>query len=693
MPGYVCIAMLEDPPYNIYLQPTKKEPKTWCLELSLPSILLFYEAYENPKEIVKESIKELNNIGIKATPYKAFPAKPHEVITTVIKTKENITNEINNITNMFQSIRDSEDAIYYFYNKNSVVINKLEYSSVNISNFQIARILSNYLLIIFNVLNTGIALLDGHSYSNESRLSYLSIVLRKMSNELHFSLDRFTTSEFITDVLDFVYIYLDAYKEESDECDINEGIYKNISLIKKCLIYSADNWENMYAVSWTYNFIVMANAMLEFYENIQYCLDEFHGSSYLKFIEFSDKIELIKTHINNINNRLTVIIPLYEEAIRVWRALVKDENISENINHEVMLDVFVSFNTYIEARREARRCLTSQLLIENIINTISIPLNENDNNIKKEYNHEIEIDQQDMIDLARFYRVGNEEYGISQDKDQAESLYLEAFRHGNYHALIELGEMYMNGRFGVKNMGRAVLFFNLALDRGLILAYLKNAQYFAKNGQTKDALSNFRFWLENIDSNIQIEPDNLVSLYHLLIIFSETDISLTSIDLYALSILKYDLLNILESENFITIPLTNKSMDTYKNIEDIIDSIQEIHNIDVALKCAELGKYYGYTESSNILIEDDQKNKTKDLWIDYFKALRTHQYPMLFIGLSKIIIKKHAYQELVTNEIISPIHTRDDIKFILGLSKNVKNENNQTFTENYKLFIEWLSKY
>ncbi len=45
MTGYICIAMLEDPPYNMIVGMTEHDPEDWCDELPLPSHLLYFQSF------------------------------------------------------------------------------------------------------------------------------------------------------------------------------------------------------------------------------------------------------------------------------------------------------------------------------------------------------------------------------------------------------------------------------------------------------------------------------------------------------------------------------------------------------------------------------------------------------------------------------------------------------------------------
>jgi hypothetical protein len=93
MGAYVCIAMLEDPPYSIYLAATEEEPEDWCEGLPLPSHLLCYEKFNDPEDFVKQYAKALLVCAIRVLEGKAFPAPPHEVIRCFMKVRDKALQE------------------------------------------------------------------------------------------------------------------------------------------------------------------------------------------------------------------------------------------------------------------------------------------------------------------------------------------------------------------------------------------------------------------------------------------------------------------------------------------------------------------------------------------------------------------------------------------------------------------------
>lgn len=105
MSGYVCIAMLEDPPYNLYLAATEEEPEEWCADLPLASHLLCYEGFIDPHTIENKCVKQLKADGIEVKSGKAFSAQPHEVIRVFMSARDEALK--NN-----QVVKDFDDTEY-----------------------------------------------------------------------------------------------------------------------------------------------------------------------------------------------------------------------------------------------------------------------------------------------------------------------------------------------------------------------------------------------------------------------------------------------------------------------------------------------------------------------------------------------------------------------------------------------------
>ena len=101
MTGYVCIAMLVDPPYNIFLSSTLEKPDDWVVNLPIPCHLLYYDQFDDSKDIENQCLTKLKEKGIEAHSNKAFSANPYFVIQTFMMVKDTFKhNLIGNTANI-----------------------------------------------------------------------------------------------------------------------------------------------------------------------------------------------------------------------------------------------------------------------------------------------------------------------------------------------------------------------------------------------------------------------------------------------------------------------------------------------------------------------------------------------------------------------------------------------------------------
>lgn len=113
MTGTICIAMLEDPPYNIIVAATDDEPEDWCAELPLDSHLLCFESFKNSKGLIKQFIQSLNENGIEAKMGKAFPAAPYEVLRVFIEIRDQALKDNQVVKNSDADDEDDENAEFF----------------------------------------------------------------------------------------------------------------------------------------------------------------------------------------------------------------------------------------------------------------------------------------------------------------------------------------------------------------------------------------------------------------------------------------------------------------------------------------------------------------------------------------------------------------------------------------------------
>jgi TPR repeat protein len=90
MTGFLCIAMMKEPPYFMTIGITEYEPDVWAENLLLPSHLLCYEGFRDPQLAESQYLHYLLNIGIEVKSGKSFKAQPDEVIKAFIAVHDDI---------------------------------------------------------------------------------------------------------------------------------------------------------------------------------------------------------------------------------------------------------------------------------------------------------------------------------------------------------------------------------------------------------------------------------------------------------------------------------------------------------------------------------------------------------------------------------------------------------------------------
>lgn len=90
MVGFLCIAMMKEPPYFMTVGVTEYEPDVWAETLLLSSHLLCYEGFHNPKQVEEQYIKALLDVGIEVKSGKSFKANPDEVLKVFLKVRDDV---------------------------------------------------------------------------------------------------------------------------------------------------------------------------------------------------------------------------------------------------------------------------------------------------------------------------------------------------------------------------------------------------------------------------------------------------------------------------------------------------------------------------------------------------------------------------------------------------------------------------
>ena len=108
-----------------------------------------------------------------------------------------------------------------------------------------------------------------------------------------------------------------------------------------------------------------------------------------------------------------------------------------------------------------------------------------------------------------------------------------------------------------------------------------------------------------------------------------------------------------------------------------------------AQRAADAGCNFGFRYESEILLDLGMKKNAEDVWRKFFDALMEHNDPLTFLGGgASDFVAGYKYQ--VGRMQISPVHTQEVIRFILGLAKVVRDRSTLE-TDEYKRLIEWIS--
>ncbi|MFI3220304.1 MAG: tetratricopeptide repeat protein [Methylococcales bacterium] len=88
MAGFLCIAMMKEPPYQMMIGVTEYEPDVWADTLLSPCHLLYYESFSELETIQQQYLQYLRQTGIKAESDRYFTATPDEVIKAFVLVRD-----------------------------------------------------------------------------------------------------------------------------------------------------------------------------------------------------------------------------------------------------------------------------------------------------------------------------------------------------------------------------------------------------------------------------------------------------------------------------------------------------------------------------------------------------------------------------------------------------------------------------
>lgn len=88
MAGFVCIAMMKEPPHFMTIGITEYEPDVWAETLLSISHLLCYEGFNDPDAFERQYLQQLEKTGIHTKSGRPFVAAPDEVIKVFIAVRD-----------------------------------------------------------------------------------------------------------------------------------------------------------------------------------------------------------------------------------------------------------------------------------------------------------------------------------------------------------------------------------------------------------------------------------------------------------------------------------------------------------------------------------------------------------------------------------------------------------------------------
>lgn len=90
MAGFLCIAMMKEPPYQMMIGVTEYEPDVWVETLLRPYHLLCYQGFRDINAAEKRYLQQLLQAGIKTKSGRAFMAAPDEIIKNFMLARDEV---------------------------------------------------------------------------------------------------------------------------------------------------------------------------------------------------------------------------------------------------------------------------------------------------------------------------------------------------------------------------------------------------------------------------------------------------------------------------------------------------------------------------------------------------------------------------------------------------------------------------
>jgi hypothetical protein len=90
MAGFLCIAMMKEPPFKMIIGVTEYEPDVWAETLLSPCHLLYYEGFNELEAILQRYLQQLRQKDIKVESGRYFVATPDEVLKAFVSVRDTL---------------------------------------------------------------------------------------------------------------------------------------------------------------------------------------------------------------------------------------------------------------------------------------------------------------------------------------------------------------------------------------------------------------------------------------------------------------------------------------------------------------------------------------------------------------------------------------------------------------------------
>ncbi len=329
-----------------------------------------------------------------------------------------------------------------------------------------------------------------------------------------------------------------------------------------CLTYLKDDPDSIFGPGWVYFWFVTI-ALIKFYEklsSIRSGLTTEQQSLLNDVIESASEMATeFDTYVKDVNTKIEAAIPAYERYLSQIRRIVKYEHFTNHsIDETVFQELRKAFKSYLHLRRSS--IMKPEIIVNWLANNLT-----DDNLILNQSPWD------DLIVNAINSRYGDKDEGIIKDQNEAKRFYIAASKLGNTAALVELGDMYLEGEFGEPSKDIALEYYKEAAKDGCAIAYLRMATLFAGEDEDNTEICINAYIKRRGNLQPPVTVDTINEIYNILYSLPDHQTFLPYLKYF--SPIRDELLSRFEQGD----PISNMVLDVIGNrltdIEDMLDLI------------------------------------------------------------------------------------------------------------------------